>query len=121
MPRMAESPICRREDQDELKSWSASRTYEARTAVRANIIFLARDEHSAPDTAYAPGVTLAAVRQMEAHSVEKGLDGLFESPRSGRPPIYEPNATRTAIHVQAEGAPAQGPGGAGREGIGRGS
>ena len=108
MPRIAESPICSREDLEILKKLSASCTHEARMVERANIILLAHDGLTDTDIADELAITLPTVGKWRRRYIEEGLDGLFDRPRSGRPPIYEPNATRTAILSKLEEPPPKG-------------
>ena len=108
MPRQADAPICSDEDLKILSSWATSRTTEVRQAERAKIVLKAHDGMT--DTAIAEdlGVSLPTVGKWRRRYIEKGIDGLSDLPRSGKPPVYDPVTTRAAILAKLEEPPPKG-------------
>lgn len=72
----------------EIERLTRSRTEEARLVERARIVALARAGKSAPVIAQELGISEKMVRQWLVRFNERGLDGLTDAPRSGRPPTY---------------------------------
>lgn len=65
-----------------------SRTAPARAVERAKIIALSADGQRVPAIARALGLSEVCVRQWLKRFNERGLDGLADAPRPGRPPTY---------------------------------
>lgn len=76
------------EESREVARLAKSRSDEARLVERARIVALARDGMGAPAIARELGVSEKMARQWLARFNERGLDGLVDAPRSGRPPTY---------------------------------
>jgi transposase len=64
----------------------------------------------AADTAIAKelGISLPTVGKWRSRYIETGIEGLFDLPRSGKPPVYDPVKTREAILSKLEEAPPKG-------------
>ena len=67
-----------------------SRTEPARAVERARIVWEARQGGRVPAIARALGVCEATVRLWLTRFNARGLDGLADAPRAGRPPTYTP-------------------------------
>jgi transposase len=74
-----------------------SRTAPARAVERAKIIALSADGRRAPAIARELGLGGICVRQWLKRFNERGLDGLADAPRSGRPATYGPEQVGEVI------------------------
>jgi transposase len=74
-----------------------SRTAPARAVERAKIIALSADGRRAPAIARALGLSGICVRQWLKRFNERGLDGLADAPRPGRPATYTPEQVGEVI------------------------
>jgi transposase len=73
------------EDRGEIERLAKSRTAESRTVERARIVALARAGQSAPAIAREVGCSEKMARQWLRRFNERGVAGLADAPRSGRP------------------------------------
>jgi len=108
MPRTARKPICEPSEIGVLKSWSSSKTIEARMAERAKIILMALEGMMDKDIALALNTSAITVGKWRRRFAESGLSGLYDIPRPGKPARYEPNDTRNAILNILEKEPPKG-------------
>jgi len=67
-----------------------SRTAPARAVERARIVWLAHRGQRVPAIAREVGVSEPTARRWLARFAERGLDGLRDAARAGRPPTYTP-------------------------------
>jgi transposase len=74
-----------------------SRTEAARTVERAHIIWLAREGARVPASARALGVCEATVRTWLTRFNARGVEGLRDGARTGRPPTYTPEEVGEVI------------------------
>ena len=77
--------VLRDGDRDVLRSWVRSRTVATGLAQRARIVLLAADGLSNTEIAERVGVTRQTVVSRRAGYAGRGLDGLRDAPRPGRP------------------------------------
>ena len=74
-----------------------SRTEPARAVERARIVELAHRGWRVPAIAREVGVSEQTARRWLGRFAERGLDGLADSPRAGRPPTYTPEEVGEAV------------------------
>jgi transposase len=77
--------VLRDGDADVLRSWVRSTTVPAGLAQRARIVLLAADGMSNTEIAERVGLTRQTVVSRRASYSRRGLDGLRDAPRAGRP------------------------------------
>lgn len=77
-----------KEEEQEIKQWSQSRTQEARLVERAKIIRLASEGRRVPQIATELGINEKSVRKWLKRFNEQSLEGLSDAPRSGAPTRY---------------------------------
>ena len=94
------------EEPEELARMARSRTLGAGMVRRAQIVHQAADGLSAPEIAAKMGLCGATVRLWLKRFNERGLPGLAEALRSGRPPTYSVEA-RSAVITAALSRPAE--------------
>jgi transposase len=94
------------EEAAELASMTRSRTLGAGLVRRAQIVQHAGEGLSAPGIAAKLGLCGATVRLWLKRFNERGLSGLAEDMRSGRPPVYSA-AERSAVITAALSRPAE--------------
>ncbi|MEY8015831.1 helix-turn-helix domain-containing protein [Mycobacterium servetii] len=84
----------------------ARRATPQKLVLRAMIVLLAAD--GAPNAAIAEelGICVDTARKWRARFAGKGIEGLADAPRSGRPPIYTP-ADRAKVTAWACELPAE--------------
>jgi transposase len=87
------------EEAAELGGMARSRTLGAGLVRRAQIIQHAVDGLSAPEIAARMGLCGATVRFWLKRFSERGLCGLAEDRRSGRPPVYSAEARRAVMDL----------------------
>ena len=108
MPRKAIAITCTEQERQELERLAQSRSAEVRQVERARIILecLAgkQNEEIAQELAIRPG-TVGLWRKRFA---AKGLRGLRDRERSGKPPKYPPNELRNRVLAQIEQPPPAG-------------
>src|SRR5512139_2221122 len=73
-----------------IQRWASSRTAEARLVERAKIIWVARNGKRGKAVAKELGLHPATVRKWLKRFNAKGLDGLRDEERPGKPPTYTP-------------------------------
>lgn len=85
---------------DETRSISRlahARTEPARAVERAQMVWRAHQGEGVPAIAQALGVRAATVRLWLTRFNARGVDGLKDAPRSGRPPVYRPEEVGQVI------------------------
>lgn len=85
------------DEQQSIEKLARSRTEPARLVERAKIVWLARQGRLAPAIAREVGVHEATVRHWLKRFNAKGLAGLQDEPRSGRPATYTPEQVGEVI------------------------
>lgn len=88
MPRHAALIECSADIRAELLAISRSRTEEVRMVERARIILNSLEGKEIQQVAKETGRSLLTVRKWRARFVERGILGLRDQPRSGKPSIY---------------------------------
>ena len=88
MPRHAPALNCTEETRAELVAISRSRAGEVRTVERARIVLACLDGKEIQQVAQQTGVSLPTVSKWRKRFLEKGLAGLSDLPRSGKPPKF---------------------------------
>ena len=85
------------EEEQTVDRLARSRTEPARAVERARILGLAHRGWRAPAIAREVGVSEATVRLWLRRFNERGLDGLKDAGRSGRPPTYTPEEVGAVV------------------------
>lgn len=85
----------------------AARTSEQRLVLRARIVLAAADGRSITQIAAELGCSVPTVRTWRARFARRGVPGIFDRPRCGRPPIHGPSA-RLAVLATATAVPPAG-------------
>jgi len=80
------------EEEREVARLARSRTAPARLVERARIVGLAQEGRRVPAIAAAVGVSAPVVRRWVERFNARGVAGLADAPRSGRPATYPPEA-----------------------------
>jgi transposase len=80
------------EEEQAIARLTHARTAPVRLVERARIIGLAQQEYRVPAIATELGVAEVVVRRWLGRFNARGLDGLADAPRSGRPAMYPPEA-----------------------------
>jgi transposase len=88
MPKKAPVPNCTDDVKQKLYELSNSRISEARLVERAKMIICLLDKKSVTATAEKFDVRPNTVIDLRRRFEQKGIDGLFDRPRSGKPPEY---------------------------------
>jgi transposase len=88
MARKPPVPVCSEEDKKTLEVWARSRTLEARLVERAKIIIGCLDGKPVSHIARELKVRSNTVIVWRQRFEKKGIKGLYDSPRSGKPPRY---------------------------------
>jgi len=78
------------EEVETIQRWANSRTAEARLVERAKVIRVAREGKRGKAVAEELGLNPATVRKWLKRFNEKGLEGLQDAERPGKPPRYTP-------------------------------
>ena len=71
-----------------LKEWSSSRTLEVRLAERANIILKCLQGKKVSQIAKELDIRPNTIIDWRRRFENEGIDGLYDRPRSGKPPVY---------------------------------
>jgi transposase len=79
-----------REEEAAVDRLARSRTAPARAVERARIVWLAHQGRRVPAIAREVGVGEQTARRWLARFAERGLDGLRDAARAGRPPTFTP-------------------------------
>lgn len=102
MARVAAKVTCSDQVRAQLERLSASRTEQARMVERARMVLgcLAGERNDA--IAQRMGLQANTVATWRKRFLERGVAGLEDRPRSGKPPKYEPRELRARILKQLE-------------------
>ena len=90
MPKLLTVRRLTGEEEAAVERLARSRTAPARAVERARIVWLAHQGRRVPAVAREVGVSEATARRWLRRFAERGLDGLADAPRAGRPPTYAP-------------------------------
>lgn len=90
MPKLLTLRPLSREEAAAVERLARSRTAPARAVERARIVELAHRGWRVPAIARDVGVSERTARRWLGRFDERGLDGLADAPRAGRPPTYTP-------------------------------
>lgn len=107
MPRHAERLQCSDEVRAELVALSRSRAQEARMVERARIILACLEGKQIQQVAKDLHTSVLTVRKWRKRFGQRGVPGLRDEPRSGKPPIYDA-AFRDRVLALLEQAPPAG-------------
>lgn len=88
MPRKAPAPPCSEKDRQTLREWANSRSLEARLVERARIICKLLDGETVSKVASDLNVRPNTVIEWRNRFSAQGIVGLYDRPRSGKPPKY---------------------------------
>jgi transposase len=88
MPRNAPALSCSPEVKARLVSTSKSRTEEARAVERARIILACLEGEEIQQVAHELNTSIPTVSKWRRRFSQRGLEGLRDRPRSGKPPRY---------------------------------
>ncbi len=89
MPRKAPPPPCNEKDRQTLREWAASRSMEARLVERAQMICKLLDGESVSKVASDLKVRPNTIIDWRNRFAVQGITGLYDRPRSGKPPKYD--------------------------------
>jgi len=89
MPRKALPPPCNDKDRQTLKEWAVSRSMEARLVERARMICKLLDGESVTKVASDLKVRPNTIIDWRNRFSAQGVAGLYDRPRSGKPPRYD--------------------------------
>ncbi|KXK28332.1 MAG: putative transposase [Candidatus Brocadia sinica] len=89
MPRKAPIPCCSEKDRQTLAEWANSRSIEWRLVERAKIINMLLDGEQVNKVATALGISQNTVIEWRDRFIANGIKGLYDLPRSGKPPKYD--------------------------------
>ena len=93
-------------DRQRLTRWVWAGSTQQKLVLRALIVLLAADGASNAAIADELGICVDTARKWRARFHDKGIDGLADAPRSGRPPIFTP-ADRAKVTAWACQLPAE--------------
>jgi len=88
-----------------LEQRAAAATTTQRNALRARIVLGAAEGHSNVNIAERLGISVDTVSCWRRRFARSGLDGLYDRPRSGRPPTFTPVQRCEIIATACEPAP----------------
>ena len=88
MPKKPPVLRCSKEDRKILESWMRSRTMEAQLVERAKIIIKCVEGEAVSQVARDLNIRPNTVIDWRRRFEEKGISGLYDLPRSGKPPHY---------------------------------
>lgn len=108
MPRKAITITCTEQEQRELERLAYSRSAEIRLVERAQIILGCLAGKQNDEIAHELGVRPGTVGLWRKRFSVKGLKGLRDLDRSGKPPRYPPNELRNRVLAQIEQPPPAG-------------
>jgi len=89
MPRHAAPLDCSAEVHTELTAMSRSRKEETRMVERARIVLACLEGKEIQQVAQQTGASIPTVSKWRKRFAERGVAGLRDQPRSGKPPIYD--------------------------------
>src|SRR6266404_4474240 len=104
MPRHAPVLECSAEVKNHLLATSKSRTEEVRAVERARIILACLDGKEIQQVARELEISVPTVSKWRKRFAQRGLDGLRDRPRPGKPPVYGP-AFRDRVLALLEKSP----------------
>ena len=107
MPRKASPPPCTEKDLQTLREWSVSRSMEARLVERARMICKLLDGESVSKVANDLKVRPNTIIDWRNRFAIQGIAGLYDRPRSGKPPKYD-EAFRAQVLKTLEQPPPRG-------------
>src|SRR6266404_5636519 len=107
MPRHAPVLECSAEVKNHLLATSKSRTEEVRAVERARIILACLDGKEIQQVARELETSVPTVSKWRKRFAQRGLDGLRDRPRPGKPPVYGP-AFRDRVLALLEQSPPPG-------------
>jgi transposase len=105
MSRTATSIEVTAEERAELDRWVSSPTTEQRKAFRARVILAAAAGEGSTGIARGEGVRLNTVSTWRVRFARKGLPGLMDEPRQGRPTTYGEEVERRILALLDQPAP----------------
>ena len=97
MPKLLTVRPLTEEEAAALGRLARSRTAPARAVERARIVELAHRGRRVPSIAREVGVSERTARRWLGRFAERGLDGLADAPRAGRPPTYTPEEVGAVV------------------------
>ena len=105
MPKKAPIPSCTDDVKQKLCEFSSSRTSEARLVERAKVILCLMDGKSVTETAEKFDIRPNTVIDLRRRFEQNGNDGLFDRPRSGKPPEYGKDFRDSVLRLLEEQPP----------------
>ena len=105
MPKKSPIPDCTEEVKQKLYGLSSSRTHEARLVERAKMIISLLEGKSVTTTAEKFDVRPNTVIDLRRRFEKSGIDGLFDRPRSGKPPKYGTEFRHAVLKLLEESPP----------------
>lgn len=105
MPRHAPAIACSPEVRAKLVSTSKSRTEEARVVERARIILACLEGKEIQQVARELHASIPTVRKWRRRFSQRGLDGLSDQPRSGKPAKYGPEFRKRVLALLEQPPP----------------
>jgi putative transposase len=93
------------QSQAELKSLAGSRTSAARLVERAMIIVQLAAGKARQEIAEQLGIARQTVLRWEQRFLQRGMEGLNDAPRSGRPPAIGPEKVAQIVHKTIQETP----------------
>jgi transposase len=102
MSRVAAKVTCNDEDRKELERLSASRKTSARLVERAKIVLGCLAGERNDQIAARMKLHVVTVATWRKRFVERGLRGLHNRARSGKPPVHVPDQLRARVLSQLE-------------------
>jgi len=106
MGRAATTVEVTREEQVELELWLRSAKTEQRLAFRARVALAAARGEGSVSIARREGVCVNTVSTWRTRFAAKGIAGLVDEPRAGRPRVYGAEAERRVLAMLEEPPPA---------------
>ena len=97
MPKLLTLRPLTGEEEAAVDRLARSRTAPARAVERARIVWLAHQGRRVPAAAREVGVSEQTARRWLGRFNDRGLDGLADSPRAGRPPTYTPEEVGAVV------------------------
>jgi transposase len=105
MPKKAPIPKCADDVKQKLLEFASSRTSEARLVERAKIILHLLKGKMISETAEKFDVRPNTVIDLRRRFEQNGIDGLFDRPRSGKPPEYGKDFRNSVLKLLEETPP----------------
>ncbi len=106
-PKVKKAPlkvVLDREQRMVLDEIAHAMTYPYRDVIRARMILLLADGVSQAEVGRRVGLRRRIVRKWAERFVERGLLGLNDAPRSGRPPRFSPDRRETPDQARLRAA-----------------